>query len=184
MSGVAQVLSKRAMKPKMLLSALGCALLSVGVGCSGNDNSVDLTRQLIAAMTAENKVDGWPRLGPLETWDLEVDTYTHEVSSSVIASLYASACKKLAELYGKEVHTYTWSDLESWPRIATVVQFQNEGRGPSYLVVRAYQNNDNDSFSFQYCSGTFNTDKKQLQPSWTLPKNHLRSDDSNQKKSK
>jgi len=171
------------MRHSILLSAL-CASLSVGVTCHGSDDPVGLTRQLIAAMTAENKVDHWPRLGPLKTWDLEVDTYTHDVPSRVIASLYSSACQKLEALYGKEVHTYSWSDLEGWPRIATVVQFQNENRGHSYLVVRAYQNNDNDSFSFEYCSGVFDTARKQMRPSWILPKGHLRTDEPNQGKPK
>jgi hypothetical protein len=71
---------------------------------------VELTKQLIASLTARNKVDNWPRLGPLQTWDLEIDTYTHDLPSSAIADLYACACKKLATLYGKEVKTFTWED--------------------------------------------------------------------------
>jgi hypothetical protein len=75
-----------------------------------------------------------------------------------------------------EMKTYTWVDQMGWPRLATVVQFKIEDRPTSFLLVTAFQNNDNDSYSFSYEDGEFSITDKKLAPSWELPKGHLRED--------
>jgi len=153
-----------------------CAALSISTAEASDFDVVRLTKELLASLTSKNKVDKWPRLGPLKKWDLEIDTYTHDLPSSAIADLYNEACSKLAELYGNEVTTYTWKDGEGYPRIETIVQLKNGSHRSSYLIVCAYSNNDNDMFLFAYLAGNFNGRGKLRQSTWNLPKGLLRSD--------
>jgi hypothetical protein len=138
--------------------------------------SVTLAKSLIGSFTKGNKGDAWPHIGPMPRWSINIDTFTQEVSSRVIGELYAMTCKKVEEHYKAEMKTYTWVDQMGWPRLATVVQFKIEDRPTSFLLVTAFQNNDNDSYSLSYEDGEFSITDKKLAPSWELPKGHLRED--------
>ncbi len=137
---------------------------------------VVLAKKLIDSLSKGNKGDGWPHIGPMPRWNIRVDTYTHDVSSLVIADLYNQTCRKLEEHYIAEIKTYTWVDQMGWPRLATVVQFKIGEKPSSFLMVTAFQNNDNDGFSFTYDDGEFSADDKKLMASWAIPKGHLRED--------
>ena len=128
-------------------------------------DTIPLAMSLIDSFGVGKGSNRWvPHLGPLEEWKLEVDTYSNSVPSSTIAALYSRACAKLVSVFGEkpktvytpEIKTYCWRDLESYPRIVTVAQFDTAG----YLIVSAARNNDNDSFSFAYESGSFLDDLK------------------------
>lgn len=139
-------------------------------------SDVSSARQLISSLKRGDGdgVPDWPHLGPVASWRIHIDTYTHDVSSSTIADLYSRACRKLVVLYKDEVKTYSWNDNEGYPRIATIVQFDIAGKPSDVLIVEGDQNNDNDSFTFEYRDGAFDTSKKKLLPSWELPPDHLR----------
>ena len=156
------------------LSVVALSLAMILPACAEKNDPVSITKLLIESVQRGNKIDGWPHMGPLDSWELGIDTFTNEVSSKTIAELYTLTCKKLADLYGEEVKTYFWTDQEGWPRIATVVQFKIGDEARSYLVVRAFQNNDNDSFSFDHIDGEFDIKEKKLMPDSNLPEGLLR----------
>ena len=151
--------------------------------------AVDLAKRLIDSFRTTKGTNQWePHLGPLDTWSLSVDTYSHGVPSSTIAALYNRACAKFATFYKKEMKTYYWLDVEGYPRLATVVQYHNEVSGPSYLLVAVYNNNDNDNFHFSYLEGVFEIKqgkgkyppqfpfKIKIMGDWHIPKGLLRHD--------
>ena len=104
------------------------------------------TTDLIDSLRAGDKVDGWPKMGPLKNWHLSVNTYADDLASTAIRDLYYRTCKKLDALYGNEVTSYRWEDGMGYPGQVTVVQFKNEVRGASYLVAGVFEGNDSDSF--------------------------------------
>ncbi len=163
------------MKKLIIITTLLITIIFPSASIAKDNPDVALAKMLIKSLENGNKVDGYPHIGPLDSWELGLDTFTNEVSSETIESLYSSACNKLIKLYKDEVKTYFWSDLEGWPRMATVVQFKIGDKHESYLIIRACQNNDNDSFYFSYKKGEFNIQGKKLMHSWKLPKGHLRS---------
>lgn len=134
----------------------------------GRPDVVKQTEGLIETFTATNKVNNWPRLGPLESWHLAVDTYTHDVPSSTIQSLYYLTCKKLDSLYRDETVTYRWNDEMGYPGQVTIVQFRNEARGDFHLATGVFEANDNDSFWFSYIEGDFDVSKMIKMKSWKL----------------
>ena len=107
-------------------------------------------------------------MGGLHKWQLSIDTFTHEVPSQSIEDLYYRTCKKLSDLYGKQVVTYRWADRMGYPGQVTIVQFKNEVRGDSYLVAGVFEANDNDSFWFSYIDGNYDSAKKEKRPNWEL----------------
>ena len=131
-------------------------------------SAVSQTESMIDGLTARNKVNNWPTIGSLTKWSISVDTFTHEVSSSTIEALYYRACRKLDSLYGDKVETYRWTDEMRYPGQVTIVQFENEVRGNSYLIARVFEANDNDSFMFSYVDGTCDTSKRAKMPDWKL----------------
>ena len=137
-------------------------------------NDIEIANFLIESLTSKNKVDNWPKLGPLTQWTISIDTFTNEVQSQTIKKLYNKTCIKLQELYPNEIVTYSWNeDILGYPRQATIVQFKNEFKGDSYLMVYVSENNDNDGFVFSYKKGEFDTkDKKKLED-WKIEKGVL-----------
>lgn len=71
---------------------------------------VSQTEEMIDSLTSSNKVNNWPRMGPLRSWRMSVNTYVHNLESVAIRDLYYRTCKKLDALYGGLVTTYRWAD--------------------------------------------------------------------------
>ncbi len=139
-----------------------------------DNQKVDITKDLISQLTAKNRVNNWPRLGPLSDWDISIDTFTDEVSSDSIEELYEITCARLEKLYPEKITTYYWEDEMGYPRLATIVEFKNTYYGNLYLITEAYENNDNDSYHFAYRKGVFKTENKKLLKSWKVKKQLLR----------
>lgn len=134
----------------------------------GRPNAVKQAEGLIETFTATNNASNWPKLGPLDSWDLNVNTYTHDIPSSAIQSLYYQTCKKLDSLYRDKAVTYRWSDTMGYPGQVTIVQFKKEGLGDSYLITSVFEGNDSDSFRFSYVEGEFDISKMTRMKNWNL----------------
>lgn len=131
-------------------------------------SAVTRTTDLIDSLKAGDKVDGWPKMGPLKTWHLSMNTYADDLESTAIRDLYYRTCKKLDALYGDEVVSYRWKDGLGYPGQVTVVQFKNEVRGDSYLVAGVFEGNDSDSFWFSYAEGVLDVRGKTKRGDWQL----------------
>lgn len=80
-----------------------------------------------------------------------VDTFSDDVSSANIGSLYYMACDRLERLRGSYPRrTFHWKDGLGWDRVTSVVQFPT-----GHISVTAANNNDNDSVNVQVVPGVF-----------------------------
>lgn len=127
-------------------------------------------RRLVASIEVKDQFKNWPHIGPLQEFDIRVDTFSHDLPSACIASLYKAACSRLDRVRGEyPMSTYTWSDAEGWPRLLTVVHVHDR-----YIEVAVGQNNDNDSFRCTLKHGQFDPRGKTKQSGWTIPADTLR----------
>ena len=116
-----------------------------------------------------------PSMGGLQYWDFSLNTFTDDIETWCIKSLYNDICSHLQSQFGTEaLSSYTYEDQEGWPRQATIVQLRKDTDWPSYLVVTALQNNDNDMIRFSHFKGVFDTSNKHQIPSWELRPHILR----------
>jgi hypothetical protein len=104
--------------------------------------------------------------------EVRVNTYTHQIPSACIASLYNAACARLGRLHEEgEMKTYSWQDEIGCPLLATVVQA--EGR---YMVAGVIKGNDSDAFWCHVRDGVFDVSGKQQEATWEIPPGTLRDD--------
>ena len=138
-------------------------------------SEVQVAKNLIQSLHDSNR----PQLGPLSSWDLNINTYDHPAQGSTIKDLYHQTCRRLEALYPGQLQSYFWRDIEGYPRWVTIIPMERRGEKPQHLWISAYQNNDNDSFRFALLPGRFTVDAgemisekgKERTKSWALPSN-------------
>jgi hypothetical protein len=136
------------------------------------DEVVANLRGKINALTKPENAAGIPAPAP---WSVGTNTHADCVSNRIIVSLYGDACRKLKQLYGNDVKSWFWKDLEGYSRVATVVERRDtDGTVKDHLIIKVNENNDNDAFSLSLVKGAFQIlASMKLQPSWELPKEHF-----------
>jgi len=131
---------------------------------------IEVAKRAIKEFRPGNEESGnFPHIGPLNYWTLHIDSFTQDTKVSTVAELYKSACSRLTDIYGSEAHAYSWHDEFGYDRFALVVVRYALKTPYSHLLVTAYENNDNHSFSFEHVKGEFDTKGKKLETSWALP---------------
>ena len=158
------------MRKRILIILLLMVLLIAGVVWLRG--SYLAARWIIAVDLTAEGLDG-PALKGTEFGGIAVNTFTHDLSSSDIASLYEAGCRRLDSIRGdRPMETYAWDDVMGYPRLATVVQ------GPAiYIKVQIGKNNDNDSFKCRYGNGVYDATDKTRLSNWAIPPGTLRQDD-------
>lgn len=105
----------------------------------------------IALSKLSVSVSGVPAYAGANNDAFGANTFSDNISSSGIGSLYYAACRRLEELRGSYARrTYHWYDMEGWDRVTSVVQFPT-----GYISATAANNNDNDSVTVRVMPGTF-----------------------------
>ena len=141
-------------KPAILVATLITCLVMATFYVLKPPSEVQVARNLIQSLHDSNR----PQLGPLSSWNLNINTYDHPAQGSTIKDLCHQTCRRLEAVYPGQLQSYFWRDIEGYPRWVTIVPVERPYSKPQHLRVSAYENNDNDSFRFALLPGRFSVD--------------------------
>lgn len=130
-------------------------------------------RDLVARLGMSERLSKRPVVGMLKYWELRINTfsddYDEQLERSALYPLYYECCRTMESLYPSRPVTYLAKDVMGYPSQITIVDFEDEDFGKSYLMAGLWEGNDSTGFYFLHLPGVFDLKAKwRRRESWDL----------------